>query len=55
MSDWLKYEKSVQQIVGQVQYQKLMEAADTNHLDHSAMLEIAWQMNTVGLVAGTLR
>ena len=52
LSDCLDHEEVVKDVIGHHQYQKLMVASDI--LDHSAILEIARQLDSSGVVGGTL-
>ena len=54
MDDWLEHEESVKQVLGHPKYEALMVAADDDSLDHMAMVEIARQLDTSGLVRGKL-
>ena len=55
ISDWLHHEERVKSVIGHLQYQAMLVAADNDSLDHEAILEIARQMDRSGLVCGTLR
>ena len=52
MCDWLEHEESVKQVLGHPKYEALMVAAENDSLDHMAMVEIARQLDTSGLVRG---